>query len=72
MHNPEPASSLWEKGWILVMGLAAFLMLYPLLFMFSTSFKDMNQIFQASLNPFSWPPTMANYEVVLEIFPFYQ
>ena len=72
MHNPEPASSLWEKGWILVMGLAAFLMLYPLLFMFSTSFKDMNQIFQASLNPFSWPPTMANYEVVLEKFPFYQ
>ena len=72
MQNPEPASSLREKAWILIMGLAAFLMLYPLLFMFSTSFKDMNQIFQASLNPFSWPPTMANYEVVLEKFPFYQ
>ena len=72
MQNPEPASSLREKAWILIMGLAAFLMLYPLLFMFSTSFKDMTQIFQASLNPFSWPPTMANYEVVLEKFPFYQ
>lgn len=72
MQNPEPASSLREKAWILIMGLAAFLMLYPLLFMFSTSFKDMNQIFQSSLNPFSWPPTMANYEVVLEKFPFYR
>ena len=72
MHNPESASTLREKGWILVMGLAAFLMLYPLLFMLTTSFKDMNQIFHSSLNPFSWPPTMANYEVVLEKFPFYQ
>ena len=39
MQNPEPASSLREKAWILIMGLAAFLMLYPLLFMFSTSFN---------------------------------
>lgn len=68
--NPKPREP--GKLWIVFMAACAFLMLYPLLFMFTTSFKSMNQIFASTLNPFSWPPTMANYDVVLEKFPFYQ
>lgn len=60
------------KIWIIFMVLCVLLFLYPLLFMLTTSFKSMNQIFASTLNPFSWPPTMANYEVVLQKFPFYQ
>ncbi len=60
------------KGWIIFMILCVILFLYPLLFMLTTSFKSMNQIFASTLNPFSWPPTLDNYEVVLQKFPFYQ
>ena len=43
--------------------------LWPIVFMISTSLKDMDQIFQATLNPLPFPPTLNNYTTVLEDFP---
>lgn len=60
-----------ELLWHIPLLLAVVLMFWPLLFMAATSFKNMDQIFAVSLNPFSWPPTWANYEIVLEDFPFF-
>ncbi len=57
--------------WHLPLLLAILVQFWPLIFMISTSFKDMNQIFQASLNPLPIPPTMVNYETVLNNFPFF-
>lgn len=57
---------LWHAPFVL----AVIFCLWPLLFMIATSFKNMDQIFQVSLNPISWPPTFSNYLVVLEDFPF--
>lgn len=48
---------------------AVFFMLWPIVFMLSTSLKDLNQVFEATLNPLPWPPTFANYLNVLEGFP---
>lgn len=48
---------------------AVFLMLWPIVFMLSTSLKDLNQVFEATLNPLPWPPTLSNYLNVLEDFP---
>lgn len=60
------------KGlWHLPLILALLVQFWPLIFMISTSFKDMNQIFQASLNPLPMPATLANYEAVLGNFPFF-
>jgi len=60
-----------KKLWHLPLLLAILVQFWPLIFMISTSFKDMNQIFQASLNPLPIPPTMVNYETVLNNFPFF-
>lgn len=68
MKKPSAGTS---PLWNLLLLFAVLLTLYPLLFMFTTSFKSMNQIFAASLNPFAWPPTWDNYEVVLDRFPFF-
>lgn len=57
--------------WHLPLLLALAVQFWPLIFMVSTSFKDMNQIFQASLNPLPMPATMVNYETVLNNFPFF-
>ena len=37
--------------WHLPLILAVFLQLWPIIFMASTSFKDMDQIFTSTLNP---------------------
>lgn len=50
---------------------AVFICLWPLIFMISTSFKNMDQIFQATLNPLPLPPTANNYLNVLKNFPFF-
>ena len=56
--------------WHLPLILAVFLQLWPIIFMASTSFKDMDQIFTSTLNPLPFPPTLNNYVAVLEDFPF--
>lgn len=63
-----------ERGWywhILLMG-ALLIQLWPLLFMFSTSFKTMDQIFQSSLNPIPTKPVLDNYFYVLQNLPLVQ
>ena len=58
-----------EWYWHVLLLLAVFLMLWPIVFMLSTSLKDLNQVFESTLNPLPFPPTFANYEMVLENFP---
>jgi len=60
-----------EILWHLPLLLAIIALFWPLVFMASTSFKNMNQIFQSSLNPFPLPPTIENYKIVLNNFPFF-
>ena len=58
-----------EWGYHLVLLVAVFLMLWPIVFMLSTSLKDLNQVFESTLNPLPFPPTFDNYTNVLENFP---
>ncbi len=60
-----------EYLWHIPLLIAVFVQLWPIVFMISTSLKDMDQIFQATLNPLPIPPTMANYTTVLEDFPLF-
>lgn len=60
-----------EWLWHLPLLLAVFIQLWPLVFMASTSLKDLTQIFEATLNPLPLPPTLSNYITVLEDFPFF-
>jgi sn-glycerol 3-phosphate transport system permease protein len=63
-----------ERGWYwhLLLVAALLVQLWPLLFMFSTSFKTMNQIFQSSLNPIPTQPVWDNYLYVLQNLPLAQ
>ena len=58
-----------EWGYHLLLLSAVFLMLWPIVFMLSTSLKDLNQVFESTLNPLPFPPTFDNYTNVLENFP---
>lgn len=58
-----------EFIWHILLLAAVFLMLWPIVFMISTSFKDLNQVFESTLNPLPWPLTFDNYTSVLENFP---
>ena len=58
-----------ECGYHLLLLIAVFLMLWPIVFMLSTSLKDLNQVFESTLNPLPFPPTFDNYTNVLENFP---
>ena len=58
-----------EWGYHLLLLIAVFLMLWPIVFMLSTSLKDLNQVFESTLNPLPCPPTFDNYTNVLENFP---
>lgn len=58
-----------EWGYHVVLLIAVFLMLWPIVFMLSTSLKDLNQVFESTLNPLPFPPTFDNYTNVLENFP---
>lgn len=60
-----------EFIWHILLLAAVFLMLWPIVFMISTSFKDLNQVFESTLNPLPWPVTFANYTSVLESFPLF-
>ena len=63
------ASGQEEWGYHLLLLVAVFLMLWPIVFMLSTSLKDLNQVFESTLNPLPFPPTFDNYTNVLENFP---
>ena len=39
--------------------------------MISTSLKDLNQVFESTLNPLPWPVTFDNYTTVLGNFPLF-
>ena len=58
-----------EWGYHLLLLIAVFLMLWPIVSMLSTSLKDLNQVFESTLNPLPFPPTFDNYTNVLENFP---
>ena len=60
-----------ELAWHVPLIILVLLSFWPLVFMVSTSFKDMNQIFEATLNPLPFPITFSNYEAVLSNFPFF-
>lgn len=60
-----------ELPWHILLGLAVFVMLWPIVFMISTSFKDLNQVFESTLNPLPFPPTLDNYTLVLKDFPIF-
>ena len=58
-----------EFTWHIFLLIAVFLMLWPIVFMISTSFKDLAQVFESTLNPLPWPATLDNYITVLKDFP---
>lgn len=60
-----------ELVWHLFLIVAIFLTLWPIVFMISTSFKDLNQVFESTLNPLPWPITFDNYITVLGDFPLF-
>lgn len=60
-----------EFMWHILLLAAVFLMLWPIVFMISTSFKDLNQVFESTLNPLPWPMTFENYTSVLSNFPLF-
>ena len=60
-----------EWYWHAFLLIAVFLMLWPIVFMLSTSLKDLNQVFESTLNPLPCPPTLDNYTTVLNNFPLF-
>ena len=60
-----------ELVWHLFLVVAIFLTLWPIVFMISTSFKDLSQVFESTLNPLPWPITFDNYTTVLGNFPLF-
>lgn len=64
----ETRNELIWHGFLMV---AIFLTLWPIVFMISTSFKDLNQVFESTLNPLPWPITFDNYITVLGDFPLF-
>ena len=58
--------------WHVVLCGAVLIQLWPLLFMLSTSFKTMDEIFQSTLNPIPTAPVLDNYLYVLKNFPLVQ
>ena len=64
----ETRNELIWHGFLMV---ALFLTLWPIVFMISTSFKDLSQVFESTLNPLPWPITFDNYTTVLGNFPLF-
>ncbi|MDO4178471.1 MAG: carbohydrate ABC transporter permease [Phascolarctobacterium sp.] len=63
----------WKDEWVwhVLLLIAIFVMLWPIVFMISTSFKDLDQVFESTLNPLPFPPTFSNYTNVLREFPLF-
>ena len=64
----ETRNELIWHGFLMV---AIFLTLWPIVFMISTSFKDLSQVFESTLNPLPRPITFDNYTTVLGNFPLF-
>ena len=64
----ETRNELIWHGFLMV---AIFLTWWPIVFMISTSFKDLSQVFESTLNPLPWPITFDNYTTVLGNFPLF-
>ena len=64
----ETRNELIWHGFLMV---AIFLTLWPIVFMISTSFKDLSQVFESTLNPLPWTITFDNYTTVLGNFPLF-
>lgn len=64
---------VWQQEWYwhIFLLAAVFFILWPVVFMISTSFKDLEQIFKATLNPLPFPATTNNYTEVLKNFPLF-
>lgn len=58
--------------WHALLMLTVLVQLWPLVFMLSTSFKTMDQVFQSTLNPLPAPAVLDNYRHVLESLPLLQ
>lgn len=61
-----------DWNWHILLLFAVLIQLWPLLFMLSTSFKTMDQIFQSTLNPIPTTPVLDNYLYVLKNLPLVQ
>ena len=61
-----------QRRWHALLLLTVAVQFWPLLFMLSTSFKSMDQIFQATLNPLPAPFVLNNYYYVLANHPLAQ
>lgn len=61
-----------QRRWHALLLLIVAVQFWPLLFMLSTSFKSMDQIFQATLNPLPAPFVLNNYYYVLANHPLAQ
>ena len=64
----ETRNELIWHGFLMV---AIFLTLWPIVFMISTSFKDLSQVFESALDPLPWPITFDNYTTVFGNFPLF-
>ena len=69
--NPAQRQTLKNIGIYILLGAIAFLMLFPLFWLFSTSLKSPTEdVFQFPPQFFPEQPTLANFKAVWETFPF--
>ena len=63
--------AIWrdEWGYRVLLLIAVFLLLWPIVFMLSTSVKDLNQVFESTVKHLPFPPTFDNYPKVVENIP---
>lgn len=59
---------VWLARGVLLLAVVA--VLAPLLYQLGLSLKPAHEIFSSALSPLSWPPTVDNYQTVLEKLPF--
>ena len=55
-----------ELPWQILLLLMVFLMLWPIIFMLSTSLKDLNQVFESTLKDLARDPTEENNQQKVE------
>lgn len=58
-----------KKVWHVLLLATVFISLWPLVFMLSTSFKTLDQVFESALQLWPTAPTLSNYVDVLSKFP---
>jgi sn-glycerol 3-phosphate transport system permease protein len=60
-----------EIKWHIVLWIVVVLEIFPLLFMISTSFKSMDQVFSSTLNIMPKNSTFKNYMYILNNLPIF-